>query len=312
MTGSLQVKNGKFYMVLNTYENGKRKVKWIATGLDEKGNKRKAEQMLRETLQSYEPQKPSAEMRFADCIRQWLSAIVRRVDAITYQGYEMLANTHILPYFDGNGLKLRETTAAALQAYFDEKAANGRKDGKGGLSPASLRRLKNIVNQTLNEAVKNGLLSTNPCQFVILPKEERYQSQFYTASQMQALFDAIEGDPLSPLVRIAALYGLRRSELLGLQWDSIDFEAGLLTIKHTVSKVTATVAKDKTKNASSHRSFPLTPEAIIIFQTAKQAEEENRRLFGKEYQHNPYVFKWPNGQPFSSDYVSNHFRRLLK
>ena len=312
MTGSLQVKNGKFYMVLNTYENGKRRVKWIATGLDEKGNKRKADQMLRETLQTYEPQMPSAEMLFADCVRQWLGMIVRRVDTITYQGYEMLANTHILPYFDGNGLKLREAAAIALQSFFDEKAANGRKDGKGGLSPASLRRLKNIINQTLKEAVKNGLLSTNPCQFVILPKEERYQSQFYTASQMQALFDAIEGDPLSPLVRIAALYGLRRSELLGLQWDSIDFEAGLLTIKHTVSKVTATVAKDKTKNASSHRSFPLTSEAITIFQTAKQAEEENHRLFGKEYQHNPYVFKWPNGQPFSSDYVSSHFRRLLK
>lgn len=312
MTGSLQVKNGKFYMVLNTYENGKRKAKWIATGLDEKGNKRKAEQMLRETLQTYEPQQPSAEMLFADCVRQWLTVIIRKVDTITYQGYEMVANNYILPRFDGNRLKLREITAAPLQSFFDELAANGRKDGKGGLSPASLRRVKNIINQTLNEAVKNGLLSVNPCQFVTLPKEERYQSQFYTASQMQALFEAIEGDPLAPLVRIAAFYGLRRSELLGLQWDSIDYEAGLLTIKHTVSKVTKTVAKDKTKNASSHRSFPLTPEAIAIFQAAKQSEAENCRLFGKEYQHNPYVFKWPNGQPFSSDYVSSHFRRLLK
>ena len=50
MTGSLQVKNGKYYMVLNSAENGKRKQKWISTGLTEKGNKRKAEQMLREKL----------------------------------------------------------------------------------------------------------------------------------------------------------------------------------------------------------------------------------------------------------------------
>jgi len=54
MTGSLQEKNGKFYMVLNTQENGKRKQKWIATGLPVKGNKRRAEQLLRETLQAYE------------------------------------------------------------------------------------------------------------------------------------------------------------------------------------------------------------------------------------------------------------------
>ncbi len=120
--------------------------------------------------------------------------------------------------------------------------------------------------------MKSGLLSANPCQFVTLPKEEQYQAQFYTASQMQTLFEAIKDDPLAPLVRIAALYGLRRSELLGLQWDSIDFEAGLLTIKHTVSKVTKTVAKDKTKNASSHRSFPLTPAARAIFENAKWHE----------------------------------------
>ena len=50
MTGSLQVKNDKFYMVLNSTENGKRKQKWISTGLPVKGSKRKAEQMLREKL----------------------------------------------------------------------------------------------------------------------------------------------------------------------------------------------------------------------------------------------------------------------
>ena len=58
MTGSLQVKNGKYYMVLNSTENGKRKQKWISTGLPEKGNIRKAEQMLREKLTEEEKRNP--------------------------------------------------------------------------------------------------------------------------------------------------------------------------------------------------------------------------------------------------------------
>ena len=60
MTGSLQVKNGKFYMIINDRENGKRKQKWIATGFDVRGNKRRAEQLLRETLLEYErtPKRP--------------------------------------------------------------------------------------------------------------------------------------------------------------------------------------------------------------------------------------------------------------
>ena len=64
MTGSLQVKNGKFYMIINDRENGKRKQKWIATGLDVRGNKRRAEQLLRETLLEYErtPKRPKCDL----------------------------------------------------------------------------------------------------------------------------------------------------------------------------------------------------------------------------------------------------------
>ena len=123
---------------------------------------------------------------------------------------------------------------------------------------------------------------------------------------------ALQGDELLPLVKITALYGLRRSELLGLQWDSIDFERKTMTIRHTVSKVTEVVAKDKTKNASSRRSFPLTPEAEAIFRRAKEKEQQNRAAFGEEYQETPYVFKWPDGHPYSPDYISHRFNLLLK
>ena len=62
------------------------------------------------------------------------------------------------------------------------------------------------------------------------------------------------------LVKITATYGLRRSEVLGLQWNSINFNQNILKIEHTVVKVNTTVRKDKTKNASSFRTFPLIPE----------------------------------------------------
>ena len=300
MTGSLQINNDKFYMVLNSTENGKRKQKWISTGLPVKGNKRKAEQMLRETLRKYETQAGIIhdDVRFSDYIRLWLEQTKKRVDEVTYQGYDTLAQTHILPYFDALGIRLQEVTTKVLQAYFDEKRANGRLDGKGGLSPKSLRL--------------HQLLSSNPCQFVQLPQKERKEAHFYSAAQMQTLFAALQNDPLLPLVKITAIYGLRRSELLGLQWDSIDEERGTLSICHTVVKVTSVVEKDKTKNRTSRRTFPLTPEARAIFAEAKRAEAENRRLFGADYTENPYVFKWDDGHPYSPDYISHRFNDLLK
>lgn len=113
-------------------------------------------------------------------------------------------------------------------------------------------------------------------------------------------------------MKITAIYGLRRSEVLGLKWDSIDFDTGTVTIRHTVSKVTKAVEKDKTKNATSYRSFPLTNEARSIFQAAKTEEQKNRRLFGKEYVESDYVFKWPDGHSYSPDYITEKFPALLK
>lgn len=314
MTGSLQIKSNKYYIVLNRYENGKRRPKWIATGLAVRGNKRRAEQLLRETLQKEQLASGTvpSDVTFSAYVRYWLQQVQRRVDEVTFQGYEVLATGHILPYFDQTGLLLQEVTRADLQAYIDEKAAHGRKDGKGGLSARSLRLHKNILNQTLTEAVKNELLPGNPCQYVALPPTVRYEPSFYNATQLQLLFSAMEGDPLAPLVRITTIYGLRRSEVLGLQWDSIDFDRGTVTIRHTVSKVTRAVEKDKTKNASSYRSYPLTPEARAIFRKAQEEEATNRRLMGRSYQNNAYVFKWPDGRLYSPDYVTRHFSTLLK
>lgn len=314
MTGSLQIKNDKFYIIINLRENGKRKQKWISTGLQVRGNKRKAEQMLRETLIAHEHinNRPKSEILLSDYIRHWLTIAERRVDSVTFQGYQLMANAQVIPYFEKSAVRLMDVDRESLQRFFDEKSSSGRKDGKGGLSPSSLRQYKNILMQTLNEAMKSGLIQSNPCQFVELPKKQQYQSSYYNAEQLKTLFEAIEGDPLYAVVKITALYGLRRSEVLGLKWDSVDFSTERITIRRTVSKVTTTVCKNKTKNSSSHRSFPLSAEAKDILLQIKADEDMHRQLCGNEYMENDFIFKWPNGKPFSPDYVSSHFSLLLK
>lgn len=111
--------------------------------------------------------------------------------------------------------------------------------------PRSLRLRKNVLYQTLTEAVKSGLLPFNPRQYVVLPKGVRFESHYYTAQQLKQRFEAVQDESLCPLLKITAIYGVRRSEVLGLQWDSVDFEAGTATIRHTVSKVTEAVAKTR-------------------------------------------------------------------
>ena len=75
----------------------------------------------------------------------------------------------------------------ALQAYIDEKYQKGRKDGKGGLSAKSVCHHKGILSQALTECVKDGLIPSNPCQYVEMPRRERYEAHFYNVEQLQRL-----------------------------------------------------------------------------------------------------------------------------
>ena len=324
MTGSLQIKNNKYYLVLNTYENEKRKPKWIATELAAKGNKTRAQKLLRDTLKEYEQaEEARAEqeanrslMPFTEAIRLWyedkISDFEHPIDEVTKQGYDTLMKNHVYPYFREKGFRLCEITKDNLQEYISEKAKNGKLNGKGGLAPRSLKLIKNIVNQTLQFCVAEGMIPSNPCQFVKLPACQRYEAKFYTKSQIDELLEKIKSEPLYPLIRLTALYGLRRSEALGLCWDCVNFEAETITIRRTVSKVTTVVAKDKTKNNSSRRSFPMTPDIKQLLLELQTQQEKDKKFFGKEYHDCDYVFRWPDGRPFSPDYVSDKFPRLLK
>lgn len=314
MTGSLQIKNNLYFIVLNTRDAyGKRKQKWISTGLSAKGNKKRAEQLLREQISEYEKNEKlvQTDMLFSDAIRQWLKECAIRVDAVSLQGYEALARVHVLPYFDALKIKLIDVDRHVLQKYIDEKYRNGRKDGKGGLSATSIRRHKNVLYQTLRDAVLNEFILSNPCQYITLPRLQRFESKFYSADMLNALLNAIKDEPLYPLIKVTSIYGLRRSEVLGLKWDSIDFETGLVVIKHTVSKVSVVVEKDKTKNASSYRSFPLLPDVRKLLLDIKMRDAENKKLFSKEYVLSDYIFRWDDGRPFSPDFVSQKFDKLL-
>ena len=312
MTASLRVKNDKYYVVLTHTTDGKKNQTWVSTGLSVTGNEGKARQLMLDMLGDKPEQEVPPDMLFSDAVRRWLEDVRHRVDEVTYQGYEVQARAHILPYFDDLQIRLCDVDGETLQTYINVKAKFGRSDGHGGLSAVSLRQHKNVLNQTLKLAQRDGLIQTNPADLVVMPHAAQFSGTFYTEAQMRDLLTAVKNERLYPIIYVTALYGLRRSEVLGLKWDSINFAMQTLTIRHTVARVTKVVEKNKTKNASSFRSFPLTDDAVRLFKILLQQEQIYRNHFGKDYIDNDYVFTWEDGHPYSPDYVSHTFHKLLK
>lgn len=97
------------------------------------------------------------------------------------------------------------------------------------------------------------------------PKQVEHIGKFYTLTEAEQLLRCVQGDGVEFPVLMAAFYGLRREEIMGLRWQSIDFDANTITIAHTVVQVnidgkSTVVAKDRAKNKKSYRTLPLVPE----------------------------------------------------
>lgn len=314
MSGSIQIKNGIFYTVIYVSVNGKKKPKWESTGLPAKGNKKKAEQILRERIHQYELMDDLvySDATVSDFVRLWLSLAENRVEGTTYLGYKHVCETQILPYFDDKGYKVKDVTREQIQAFLDEKLKNGNLKGKGGLSVKTVKEYKNILSASFKEAMKRDIIYRNPCEFVTLPKASRRPPKFYTKEQALALFAACRSEEIYPIIFLCTIFGMRRSEVLGIRWQSVDFNRRLLTIEHTVVDQEERFEKDRTKTDASFRSYPMSDAVVNLFRDIQKKEALNRKLCGNMYHENDYVFKWEDGRPYRSDFITSRFAKILK
>ncbi len=114
-----------------------------------------------------------------------------------------------------------------------KKKKSGKLHSKGGLSPTTLKSHKTVLGEILKMAyTAHGKF--NPIQNVRIPRKQSSSASFYSVQQCNELLDAIKGDSIYLLVKATLLLGLRRSEVLGLQWDAIDFKNQTIDIKRTV------------------------------------------------------------------------------
>ncbi len=312
VTGHLRAKRGIWQMVFSYLDkDGKRRQKSESTGLPEKGNKRRAQQMLdkrlKELAQQYEPFLDDGRVLFLDFMRDWLDNVMAyKVKENTLEQYNLTFDRYISEYKPFHGLKLQDLTPPMLQSYYSEQV-------KAGLSPNTVRKHHANIHKCLDYAVRLGLIAFNPSAQVELPAKQKYTgATACTPGQLQGLLQLFRGDPLETVLMLGIAYGLRRSEVCGLRWDAVDMEAGTLHICHTAVKANGRVLySDSTKTATSNRVLPLTASMREYLGSVRERQEENKRLFGRDYTDSGYICVKPDGTPIDPDFVTHHFRRVL-
>lgn len=313
VAGHLQEKKGFFYMVLSYPDiTGKRKTKWFPTGLPVKGNKKRAEKMLMQTRQTFEPECTPVQddMMFSDFLLQWLEIAKPTIALTTYASYAGMAKSIIIPYFKERNTTLAGLKAIDIQTFYMQQLKR--------VKASSVIHYHAVIHRALKYAVKIDLISVNPADKVERPKADKFIGSFYDSDEMQALFEAAKDTLLEIPILLGAFYGLRRSEALGLKWDAIDFQNGTITIRHTVTSCTidgkhVQVAKDTTKTKSSMRTLPLVPVFKEKLLKVKEQQAEYRRVCGKCYDNRylEYICVDEMGTLISPHYLTAAFPKLL-
>ena len=316
VAGHLTLKNGRYYAVLN-YRNagGQRKTKWISLGLPEKGNKRKAEAELARLRAEFEPPKEvgdlSSDMLFADYLLEWLEIAKGRLAVATYSSYAAMIKRPVGPYFRQRNLTLRELEARHLQMFYSEMLRK--------VKPNTVIHYHAIIHSALKYAVKTDMLVQNVADKVDRPKKNSFQPVFLSAEEMQKMFEALRGTKLELPVLVAAFYGFRRGEVLGLKWDAIDFERGTISVIRTVTTITVDgkqteIEQQSAKTKSSLRTLPLIGSFREYFLQVKEAQELNKQVCGNcyNYEYDGYVFVDELGDLMRPDYLTSYFPQYIQ
>ena len=322
VAGHLQEKNGMFYVVLNYRdENGKRKTPWISTNLPVKGNKKRAENFMMDVRRNFVPPNvqrieereamQKGDILFTDFLLKWLRVAKSTVKLTTYASYEMMATRIIIPYFETLNIKLKELTTEDIQDFYSAQLER--------VSANTVIHYHAVIHRALKYAVKIKTIQSNPAVNVERPRKEKFIGSFYDKKEINTLFDIIQGHPLEVAIKLAAFYGLRREEIIGLKWTAIDFENNTLTIQHTVTECNLDgkhieVASDTAKTDSSLRTMPLVTNFREMLLAKKEKQEHYRKLCGRSYckEYLDYIFVNEMGERWKPRYLSDGFKRILE
>lgn len=322
VAGHLQEKNGMFYVVLNYRdENGKRKTPWISTNLPVKGNKKRAENFMMDVRRNFVPPNvqrieereamQKGDILFTDFLLKWLRVAKSTVKLTTYASYEMMATRIIIPYFETLNIKLKELTTEDIQEFYSAQLER--------VSANTVIHYHAVIHRALKYAVKIKTIQSNPAVNVERPRKEKFIGSFYDKKEINTLFDIIQGHPLEVAIKLAAFYGLRREEIIGLKWTAIDFENNTLTIQHTVTECNLDgkhieVASDTAKTDSSLRTMPLVTNFREMLLAKKEKQEHYRKLCGRSYckEYLDYIFVNEMGERWKPRYLSDGFKRILE
>ena len=317
--GSLQQKHGTWYVVVSYKDEfGKPKTRWINTNLRVANNKTIAKKEMNKILKKLDMSKEieqtkdiSTDVFFIEFLFKFLEVKKQQVEPMTYTNYTKQAK-QIAKYFNNMKLKLKDLKPYHIEGFYKTMYDKG-------LSGNTVLHFHILIRECLQYAFRNDLVNVNVADKVTRPKTDGYKASFYSIEEIEQLFECIKENECKLPIMLTAMYGFRRSEVLGLKWDAIDFENKVIYVRHKVVETQLDGKRyihksDKMKTKTSNRTLPLLPQAEELLLKKKAEIETNKTILGKTYdkRYLEYVCVDNIGRLILPNRLTHNFIKIIK
>ncbi len=232
--------------------------------------------------------------------RQWLPAIEHTVRRSTFVGYRSHVLVHIGPLL--GSIYLAELDAPRLNRFYARLMSEGRRKGRGGLSPSTVRRIHATLHRALRDAVRWGLLADNPVDRSDPPRPfVSCQVTTWSPQELGSFLAAVRDDAWYPLWLLLAMTGMRRGEALGLRWQDIDIAHRRAAVQQTLVAVGYEPQLSTPKTHRGQRVVALDDRTVEVL-------ERHREKMG---QHG-LVFRDSDGTALHPCRVTRRFAALVR
>ncbi len=265
-------------------------------------------------------------------VKEWLkiwynSYVCNNVRTSTRVSYESIINNHLIPNI-GN-IKLVELKKVDIEKMYNELVCNGRKDRKkGGLSVKTIRNIHLVLHKAMQEAFEREYIIKNPVCIAKVPTMKnlnikKKEIEIYSKEDQEKLIKVAKDDYIYGNVVIFALYtGMRKGEILGLQWSDINFRDKIINVNKQLSRLknydkdvpskTNLDIQYNTKTSNSTRQVYMINFLKKLLKKQYKLQLENKKRFGKSYYNYNMVFCREDGYYLDPDTVLSKYHKLSK
>jgi len=246
---------------------------------------------------------PDDRVTLTQLLDRWFDDVMRhQVELGALENYRSIATHHLKPTLGRK--RVSNLVPADVDRLVSEKL-------DAGYSASTVRRIRGVLSQALDQAVRWGIVGRNVVAVTRGPKAPKREGRTLTPVQAQHLLKTVSGDRLEAFYVTMLALGLRPGETLGLSWKDVDLKRGIVTVRRALKRRGGELVLGDVKTAKSRRSVNLPPPVIDALKAHKARQAKERLVAGTDWSDSGLVFTTYFGTPIDPSNLRRAFNEVF-